>query len=101
MGASLEVGKHIKLADNWYLEPFAQMSALWVQGERYDPDGAYVRAWIPELAGLDNRSIHAPWTADDETLTEAGVALGKTYPRPIVDHAEARTRALAAFATLR
>lgn len=70
------------------------------QGERYDVDGAYVRRWAPELAKLPTKHIHAPWTADAETLRAAGVTLGKTYPRPIIDHAEARARALAAFATI-
>lgn len=67
------------------------------QGEKFDPDGAYVRKWIPELASLPKRVIHAPWTADRDTLSRAGVVLGKDYPHPIVDHGEARKRALAAF----
>jgi len=70
------------------------------QGERYDADGAYVRRWIPELAKLPDAVLHAPWTADAALLRAAGVELGKTYPHPLVDHAEARARALAAFSTL-
>ena len=70
------------------------------QGETYDADGAYVRRWIPELARLPNACIHRPWEASKETLNAADVALGKTYPKPIVDHAAARTRALAAFERL-
>ncbi len=70
------------------------------QGERYDADGAYVRRWVPELAKLDTEYIHAPWTAPAETLRAVGVKLGETYPAPIVDHAAARARALAAFADL-
>jgi len=70
------------------------------QGERYDADGAYVRRWVPELAKLDNDVLHQPWTADPKTLAAAGVELGKNYPEPIVDHAAARARALAAFADL-
>ncbi|GAM99314.1 deoxyribodipyrimidine photolyase [alpha proteobacterium U9-1i] len=70
------------------------------QGERYDSNGAYVRRWLPELAKLPNAALHAPWTADAATLKNAGVVLGETYPAPIVDHAEARARALAAFATI-
>jgi deoxyribodipyrimidine photo-lyase len=62
-----------------------------LQGERYDPDGAYVRRWIPELEALPARTIHRPW--------EAGGAKG--YPPPIVDHAMARARALDAFKTMR
>lgn len=71
------------------------------QGERYDADGAYVRRWLPELAGLDNAYLHSPWTAPESALDRANVKLGQTYPHPIVDHAEARARALAAFAQLR
>ncbi|MFW5660620.1 MAG: cryptochrome/photolyase family protein, partial [Oceanicaulis sp.] len=67
------------------------------QGEKFDPDGTYVRKWIPELANLPKRFIHAPWKADRNTLAKAGVVLGKDYPEPIVDHGEARKRALAAF----
>ena len=72
-----------------------------LQGEKFDPDGAYVRRWVPELARLEAPHIHAPWMAPDEALARAGVILGRTYPRPIVDHAAARARALAAFAEIR
>jgi deoxyribodipyrimidine photo-lyase len=67
------------------------------QGERYDSDGAYVRRWLPELAALPNDVIHRPWEATAAQLSAAKVELGRTYPRPIVDHAQARARALAAF----
>ncbi len=70
------------------------------QGERFDPVGAYVAHWVPELARLPARWIHKPWLAPADVLTAAGVELGQTYPRPIVDHASARARALEALATL-
>ena len=67
------------------------------QGEKFDPDGDYVRRWIPELEHLPNKWIHKPWKAPDRDLTDAGVELGSTYPLPIVDHFEARSRALNAL----
>jgi deoxyribodipyrimidine photo-lyase len=67
------------------------------QGRRYDPDGAYVRRWVPEISGLDAAHLHAPWTAPASALAAAGVVLDETYPSPIVDHGEARARALAAY----
>jgi deoxyribodipyrimidine photo-lyase len=72
-----------------------------LQAEKFDPDGAYVRRWVPELGQLAAPDIHAPWRAPGETLARAAVVLGKTYPQPIVDHASARARALAAFAEMR
>ncbi|MBL8698775.1 MAG: deoxyribodipyrimidine photo-lyase [Alphaproteobacteria bacterium] len=72
-----------------------------LQGEKFDPAGAYVRRWVPELARLPADLVHRPWEAAEPVLAAAGVALGRTYPRPIVDHGKARARALAAFAALR
>ena len=57
-------------------------------------------AGFPNSRGLEAPHIHAPWKAPDEALARAGVVLGRTYPRPIVDHAAARARALAAFAEI-
>jgi deoxyribodipyrimidine photo-lyase len=68
-----------------------------VQGEKFDPDGDYVRRWIPELRSLESRWIHQPWNAPPLVLAAAGITLGKTYPFPLVDHTEARAAALAAF----
>jgi deoxyribodipyrimidine photo-lyase len=65
-----------------------------LQGEKFDPQGDYVRRWVPELARLPSKVIHKPWTAKAEQLATAGVRLGKTYPRPVVDHDKARHRAL-------
>jgi deoxyribodipyrimidine photo-lyase len=70
------------------------------QGSKFDPDGAYVRRWVPELARLPTKWLHEPWNAPPATLQTAGVQLGATYPRPYVDHDAARREALAALATL-
>jgi deoxyribodipyrimidine photo-lyase len=67
------------------------------QSQRFDGSGAYIRQWVPELAGLDNKNIHAPWEAPELLLLSAGVRLGDNYPRPIVDHKFARQRALDAY----
>ncbi|WP_298267712.1 deoxyribodipyrimidine photo-lyase [uncultured Bradyrhizobium sp.] len=72
-----------------------------LQGEKFDPDGGYVRRWVPELAQLPVDLIHQPWTATPIELASAGIELGKTYPQPIVDHKQGRERALAAYAKIR
>ncbi len=68
-----------------------------LQGEKFDPAGEYVRRWIPELRGLGPEWIHKPWNAPPLPLAAAGIRLGETYPRPLVDHATARLLALAAL----
>lgn len=68
-----------------------------LQGQKFDPEGAYVRRYVPELAALKGPQIHAPWELDASTLRAAGVVLGKTYPHPLVDHKQARLRALEAL----
>jgi deoxyribodipyrimidine photo-lyase len=72
-----------------------------LQGEKFDPDGDYVRRWVPELARLPDKYIHQPWEATPLELAAAGIELGNTYPYPIVDHKVGRERALKAYATIR
>jgi deoxyribodipyrimidine photo-lyase len=81
--------------------PYFRIFAPVTQGEKFDADGRYVRRWVPELAALPDKFIHAPWTAPDTVLQQAGVRLGENYPRPLVDHASARAEALAAFKRFR
>ena len=78
-------------------QPFFRIFNPVSQGEKFDPDGVYVRTWVPELSGLSNQHIHAPWTAPTAALAQAGVELGRTYPHQLVDLPKARTRALDAY----
>ena len=71
------------------------------QGEKFDGNGAYTRHYVPEIADLPDKYIHAPWKAPAEILAKARITLGKTYPRPLVDVSDSRTRALEAFAMTR
>ncbi len=68
-----------------------------LQGEKFDSHGDYVRKWVPELSRLPDQFIHRPWEAPHLVLQAAGVALGRDYPHPVVDHGQARDMALAAF----
>ncbi len=68
-----------------------------LQAEKFDKDGSYIKKYVPELADLPPQYLAAPWDAPTIELKKAGVTLGKTYPNPIVDHKEARDRALAAL----
>lgn len=77
--------------------PFFRVFNPVLQGEKFDPEGVYVRTWVPELAKLPAKALHQPWRASPMELAAAGVTLGATYPHPLVDHAKARHAALAAY----
>jgi deoxyribodipyrimidine photo-lyase len=74
--------------------PFFRIFNPVLQAKRFDPDGDYVRRWIPELAELPNTQLHAPWEANQATLAAAGVNLGYNYPLPMVDLRTSREQAL-------
>ena len=81
--------------------PFFRIFNPTSQGEKFDPDGDYVRRFVPELSKLPKKYIHAPETAPPLILEEAGVKLGETYPLPIVDHSIARKEALARYEAIK
>ncbi|MDH6591377.1 deoxyribodipyrimidine photo-lyase [Variovorax sp. TBS-050B] len=82
-------------------QPYFRIFNPVTQSERFDPEGKFIRRYLPELAGLANGAIHAPWTASPVELEAAGIELGKTYPMPIVDHAEAREKTLQRYGVAR
>lgn len=71
------------------------------QSEKFDPDGLYIRRFVPELEKLPTRYLFSPWNAPDSVLKASGVMLGKTYPYPIVDIKQTRQQALDIFAKLK
>jgi deoxyribodipyrimidine photo-lyase len=83
--------------------PYFRVFAPVLQGVKFDPEGDYVRRWVPELARLPAEHLHAPWEAPAAVLDAAGVRLGQdgNYPRPVVDHVAARNAALAALKRMR
>ncbi len=82
-------------------QPYFRIFNPILQGKRFDPDGAYVRRWVPELAGVGTARIHAPWEMSDAEQAAAACRIDVDYPAPIVDHAEARARALAVYEAAR
>jgi deoxyribodipyrimidine photo-lyase len=82
-------------------QPYFRIFNPVTQSERFDPEGKFIRRYLPQLAKLSSTSIHAPWTVAPLELEAAGVRLGDNYPEPIVDHAEARARTLERYAVVR
>ncbi|MDY0882883.1 cryptochrome/photolyase family protein [Dongia soli] len=77
--------------------PFFRIFNPVIQSVKFDPQGDYIRRWIPELAALSAKEIHQPWAVPEDRLAATNIQLDRTYPRPILDHAKARQTALAAF----
>jgi deoxyribodipyrimidine photo-lyase len=82
-------------------QPYFRIFNPTAQSEKFDAKGAFIRRYVPEIAGLSDKEIHAPWLASEIILRGHGIVLGKTYPYPIVDHANARDATLAMFKAIR
>ena len=82
-------------------QPYFRIFNPITQSEKFDPDGRFIRRYLPQLASLPTKALHAPWLASTETLQAAGIKLGATYPHPIVDHAQARLTTLERYAVVR
>jgi deoxyribodipyrimidine photo-lyase len=82
-------------------QPYFRIFNPVTQSEKFDADGAFIRRYVPELARLDAREIHAPWIVPPAVQQMKGVVIGRDYPAPIVDHAAARAAALALFGKIR
>ena len=82
-------------------QPFFRIFNPITQSQKFDPQGKFIRRYLPQLAKLPDECLHAPWLAGELTLLSAGVTLGRDHPHPLVDHAEARARTLARYAVVR
>lgn len=80
--------------------PFFRIFNPVLQGRKFDPQGNYVKRWLPELEKLSPRWLHCPWEAPKDVLKAANVILGQDYPFPVVDHGQRRKDALGAFKRL-
>jgi deoxyribodipyrimidine photo-lyase len=82
-------------------QPYFRIFNPVTQSEKFDPHGKFIRRYLPQLAGLPDAAIHAPWKANEIEMASAGVVLGGNYPAPVVDHAEARERTLLRYAVVK
>jgi deoxyribodipyrimidine photo-lyase len=82
-------------------QPYFRIFNPMTQSEKFDADGKFIRRYLPQLARLPNKYLHAPWQAPADVLQDAGVKLGQDYPRPVVDHAEARKLTLQRYGVVK
>ncbi|MCL4165279.1 UNVERIFIED_CONTAM: hypothetical protein GTU68_064831 [Idotea baltica] len=82
-------------------QPYFRIFNPITQSQRFDPKGAFIRRYLPQLAKLSDKSIHAPWLASPIELQAAEIELGENYPQPLVDHAVARQQTLERYAVVK
>jgi deoxyribodipyrimidine photo-lyase len=82
-------------------QPYFRIFNPITQSEKFDAQGKFIRRYVPELAALHDKHVHAPWLTEGLVLKAAGIELGKHYPLPIVDHAAARAATLARYAVVK
>jgi deoxyribodipyrimidine photo-lyase len=82
-------------------QPYFRIFNPVTQSQKFDPEGAFIRRYVPQLAGFTAKEIHAPWLVSPERQRAAGCVIGIDYPAPIVDHAAARARTLERYAVLK
>ncbi len=82
-------------------QPYFRIFNPLLQSEKFDPQGKFIRRYLPLLAALPTAALHAPWKAQAADLAAAGVVLGRDYPKPLVDHASARLRTLERYAVVK
>jgi deoxyribodipyrimidine photo-lyase len=82
-------------------QPYFRIFNPVAQSQKFDPEGRFIRRYLPQLANLSPQEIHAPWLLSRERQQQAGCVIGADYPPPIVDHAQARQRTLARYAVVR
>jgi deoxyribodipyrimidine photo-lyase len=82
-------------------QPYFRIFNPVTQSKKFDPEGAWIRRWVPELRRVPDRYLHEPWTMPPAVQQAFGCVIGRDYPAPIVDHAAARQRAIAAFEAAR
>ena len=82
-------------------QPYFRIFNPITQSEKFDPEGKFIRRYLPQLAKLSDKHIHAPWRAPEDVLKTAGITLGTSYPEPIVVHEEARARTLQRYAVVK
>ena len=78
-------------------QPYFRIFNPVAQSRKFDPRGAFIRRYVPELARLPDQSIHEPWTLSALEQRQAGCVIGRDYPAPVVDHAVQRAKALALY----